>query len=72
MAAVSKLQLTFLNEDGGKVYFNYNYADPNVEKASVAALMSGIVTNGAIFSTPPVTAKAAKIITTQETSIDLS
>lgn len=72
MATVSKLALTFLNEYGGKETFNYNYANPNVESSTVEALMDGMIANGAIFSTPPVTKKSAKIITTQETSIDLS
>lgn len=72
MATVSKLVLTFSNEDGGTESFYFDYADPDVETSAVTALMDGMVTNGAIFSTPPVAKKSAKIITTQETSIDIS
>ena len=72
MATVSKLVLGFLTDEGKKKDYSYNYADPNVEASAVKALMTGMITNGSIFSVPPISSKSAKIVTTQETSIDLS
>ena len=72
MATVSKLVLTFLDSNGGKVTQNHNHADPDVTDAQVKSLMQTIVTNGSIFATPPSAIQSAKIVTTETTSIDLS
>lgn len=72
MATVSKLVLGFRDEDGKEKKMNYNYANPNVETSDVVSAMDAIIANGAIFSNVPVAKKNAKIITTQETSIDIS
>lgn len=72
MASVSKLALAFLDKDGAKINFNYNYAEPNANGTKVKALMEGMITNGSIFSTPPAIIKSAKLITTDTNSIDLN
>ena len=67
MAATSKLVLEF--EGTGKtVTFSYKYADPNTTTATIKTLMTGLITNGSIFANPPLRAKSAKIVTTQESS----
>ncbi|MBQ7197075.1 MAG: DUF2922 domain-containing protein [Synergistaceae bacterium] len=72
MASVSKLSLTFAKENGDSMSINYSYADPNASASNIKTLMQSIVTNGDIFENPPVAIKSAKIVTTEETAIDLS
>lgn len=68
----ARLVLTFSANNGGDVVFSYPYADDEVEASDVQTLMQTMITNGSIFSVPPVTAKSAKLITTTETDISLS
>ncbi len=67
----AKLVLEFAGT-GSDVKFSYNYADNNITTANVKALMNGLIANGSIFENPPVSAKSAKIITTNTTVYDLS
>lgn len=71
MASISKLVMTFASAEGD-VSYSYKYADPEMTVAKVKALMSGLITNGSIFETPPLTAKSAKLVTTTEGDYDLS
>ncbi len=71
MANSTKLALSFENSSGSTVNHNYHYIDPEVESASVKALMQGIIANGAIFDNVPVAMKSAKIVKVEETLIDL-
>ena len=52
----ARLVLTFSANNGGDVVFSYPYADDEVEASDVQTLMQTMITNGSIFSVPPVTA----------------
>lgn len=67
----SKLVLTFATMEGEK-NFSYNYANPDATTEMVKALGTALVTNGSIFTAPPMTFKAAKLVTTTEESYDIS
>ena len=66
-----KLVLEFL-ANGSTVKYSYNYAKPEATTANIKALMAGMITNGSIFENPPLEAKAAKLVTTDEEAFDLS
>lgn len=68
----TKLVMDFKDGNGDTVRISYNYADPEVQTSSVKALVNGIIANGSFFTKPPVSASAAKLVTTTETAIDLS
>lgn len=72
MATSTKLSLNFTKNDGGSMNLSYNYAKKEFNAANVKALMEGIVANGDIFERIPAAAKSAKIVTIEETAIDLS
>lgn len=67
----TKLVLKFMSATGSEITMNYNYVDPEVEAASVKALMEGIIANGSIFANVPTAMTSAKVVTTEETLIDL-
>lgn len=67
----SKIVLEF-EGTGATVKYSYNYANPSTTSAQIKALMTGMIANGSIFQNPPLTAKAAKIVTTTEDDFDLS
>ena len=71
MASVTKLSLEFVDEDGAKMSRSYNYANPSVTGTQVKTLMTAMITNGSIFSTPPAIIKGAYLITTDKNAIDL-
>ncbi len=71
MANSTKLKMTFESATGATINQSYNYIDPEVEQASVKALMEGIIANGSIFANVPAAMKTAKIVVTDETLIDL-
>ncbi len=71
MANSTKLALSFESSTGATINHSYNYVDPEVESASVKALMEGIIANGAIFANVPAAMKSAKIVVVEETLIDL-
>ena len=71
MASVKKLSLYFTDSEGDNINQVYHYADSEVESASVKALMQGIIANGAIFNKVPAAMKSAKIITVNETPINI-
>ncbi len=72
MASGVKLVLGFETATGKTMTLTYNHADSSATTAHVKALMNGIITNGSIFATVPVTAKSATQITTAESEYDLS
>lgn len=71
MASSSKLVITCETAAGDK-NFSYNYSNPEVSSARVVALGNGLVTNASIFKHSPLVFKAAKVVTTTETDIDIS
>ncbi len=72
MASGVKLVLGFETAEGKSMTLTYNHAKPSATAAQVKALMEGIITNGSIFSTAPVTAKSATKVVTEESEYDLS
>lgn len=72
MAATTKLVMTFTGTNNNDVTLSYNYAKSDASTANIKSLIQGIITNGSIFSNPPVSAKEAKLITTTETEVDLN
>ncbi len=71
MATTSKLVLDFEGASEN-VSFSYNYVNPELTTTKVKQVMTALITNGSIFSNPPLTAKNAKIVTTTENDYDLS
>lgn len=71
MAAGVKLQLKFGTMAGEKVW-NFSRAKQNVTTAQVKALMTSMISNGAIYQEPPLTMRSAKVIVTTEDEFDLS
>lgn len=67
----AKLVLTFTLASGEESKLTFNHADKNVENTDVKALMTAIVANGSIYKSVPVAPKAAKVVVTTETDIDL-
>ena len=67
----SKLVLTFGTAEGKKT-FTYNKAKSSATTGQIKTLMSTMITNGVIFMFPPLMSQAAKMVTTTETSYDLS
>lgn len=71
MASTTKLELTFGTMSGEKKW-TFNYFDDETPASEVKALMNGMITNGSIYTYPPLTkVKAQKVVTTQ-TVYDLS
>ena len=71
MASGTRLDLTFVNDNGNSVTYKYNYINSEVDSLSVKALMQGMITNGSVFTNPLVTKKSATIITNRETAINI-
>lgn len=71
MATNTKLVLTFRDEDGEKLNKSFNYIDPEIEAASVKALMQGMIANGTIFDRQPASMSSAKLVETTETQINI-
>ncbi|MBQ6774533.1 MAG: DUF2922 domain-containing protein [Synergistaceae bacterium] len=67
-----KLVLTFTDREGKNMSLSYSHVSAELEATDVKALMTGIITNGSIFASTPVTAKGAKVVTTSEDDIDIS
>ncbi len=72
MAISTKLSLSFTKSNGDAINMNYGNIKQDVSAANVKSLMEGIVANGSIFEKVPAAIKSAKIITTEETAVDLS
>ena len=68
----TKLVLTFIGSDDKNVKLNYNYVDTEVEQSDIQTLTQTIITNGSIFTNPPVKAKKATISVTTNTDIPLN
>lgn len=71
MAAGTKLQLQFDTMSGSKTW-SFNYASPSTTTQAVKALGTAMITNGSIFSSPPIALRSAKTVTTSENVYDLS
>ena len=72
MSTTNKLSLIFNIGNNKTSSLSYKYANPSVTQAQVQALATGIVTNGSIFKKVPLSAKSAKLITTEETAFDVA
>lgn len=72
MADSTKLVMTFTGTNGKNLQLSYKYANEEVQNATVNALMNGIIENGAIFATVPAAKKAAKVVITSESEVELS
>ena len=72
MAISTKLSLNFTKINGDAINMTYGNIKQDVSSANVKSLMEGIVANGSIFEKVPAAIKSAKIITTEETAVDLS
>lgn len=71
MASGTKLIFRFGTTSGEK-NFTYNYGDDDASSANIKAAMQAMITNGAIFKYPPLTAISAKYVITTEGEFDLS
>ena len=67
----SKLSLSFHDANDNSLTFNYSHAKDDVSSSTVRALMNGMITNGDMFVTPPVSIAGAKVITTTTTDLDV-
>lgn len=67
----TKLQMKFGTMSGVKT-FTVNYVNPDARTADIKALMDTIITNGSIYTYPPLTKESAELITTETTEIDIS
>ena len=68
----AKLGLEFTDANGKSCTIRYSHVDEDVSSSDVVALVNGIITNGSIFATVPVSAKDATIVVTTETKINLT
>lgn len=72
MAEGSKLVLTFMTSEEKTATITFNYAKPSATTAQVRALMQAMITNTSTLAATLVSAKSAKIVTTTESTYDLS
>lgn len=70
MAAGTKLQLRFGTMSGEKTW-TFNYANGSAESSDINTLMDTMITNGSIYTYPPMTKISAKIVTTSEREISI-
>lgn len=68
----TRLKLIFNNSTGNTTTYSYSYANPEMTAQAVNALVAGMITNGSIFSNPPVSIKSASVVTTTERTFDVS
>lgn len=71
MATTSTLQLTFGTASGNKTW-KFKYVDSSASTANIKAVAQAMIDNGSVFPNPPLTIGSGKIVTTEETNIDLS
>ncbi|MBQ7315549.1 MAG: DUF2922 family protein [Clostridia bacterium] len=65
------LKLGYKDALGKSMIKTFSNIDEDVTDANVKALSAGLITNGAIFANPPVSAESAELITTTTKEIDL-
>lgn len=70
MAEGTRLQLTFDTMSGSRTW-SFNYAKASASTALVKAVGQAMITNGSIFSAPPVKLRSAKTVVTTENVYDL-
>lgn len=68
----TRLKLIFNNSAGSTTTYSYSYANPEATSTQVNALIAGMITNGDIFANPPISIKSASVVTTTETTFDVS
>ena len=64
------LVLTFVGSNGRDVVFSFPYAYSECSESQVKALVNAIITNGDIFTLPPVQFKKARLLTFQDYDIE--
>lgn len=67
----TKLVLDFKDTGGTTRRWSFNYVDSDVTSSQVTSLMDGMITNGSIFTFPPVSKYAAKLVVTTETPLSI-
>lgn len=73
MASLSTvLQIKMTDGAGDPWQLNVKHVDDEAATADVKALVTGLITNGAIFEKAPTTAVSAQFVTTEVTDVDLS
>lgn len=72
MAEGSKLVLTFNTSEEKTATYTFNYAKPSATTAQVRALAQAMVTNTGTLANTLTSVKSAKIVTTTESTYDLS
>lgn len=65
----TKLVLDFKDAGGANRRWSFNYADSDVTSQQVTSLMDGMIANGSVFTYPPISKTAAKLVITTETPI---
>ena len=57
------LILTFVGIDGSDIVFSFPYVDATCSETQISALVNAIISNGDIFTKPPVQLKKTKLLT---------
>lgn len=72
MASLSTvLQIKMTDGAGDPWQLNVKHVDDEATTTNVKALVTGLITNGAIFEKAPTTAVSAQFVTTEVTDISL-
>ena len=70
--STTKLVLEFTDAGGISRTFNYNYIESTAAtQTRIKNLMNSMITNGSIFAHVPMTKKAARLVTTTETNVEV-
>ena len=72
MSIGTKLVITFIDSNAHERNFSFAYASPTATSNAIKTAAQAIITNGSIFTYVPVSAKAAKLVTTTETNININ
>lgn len=67
----TKLEMSFGCVDGSSITISMSNVNPEATASSVQGLTQAIVSGGSIFDPQPVMAKAAKLVTTTSSDVDL-
>ncbi len=70
LSTVLQIKMTDGNNDPWQL--NIKHVDDEADTADVKSLVTGLITNGAIFEHAPTTAVSAQFVTTEVTDVDLS
>ena len=72
MAKTYKAVMSFYDADGKTIKFTYPNAKPLVNASDAKTAMNAMITNGAIFKKVPVSKKSYIVLSTEESSIDVT